>query len=85
LEPTCCAILTARFLFTPERIMQKLVLRRALQQEIRRHDLNYFIHEPPSIAQGGTGVFVPGCPEHAYLALLQPQQKDAIVSISTVR
>ncbi len=34
----------------------------ALQQEIRRHNFNYFIHEPPSIAQGGKGVVVPGCP-----------------------
>jgi len=33
-------------------------LLRALQQEIRRHDFNYFVHEPPSIAQG----VVPGCP-----------------------
>src|SRR6266481_5860024 len=42
--------------------MQKSVLLRALQQEIRRHDFNYFVHEPPSIAQGGEGVVVPGCP-----------------------
>ena len=42
--------------------MQKSVLLRALQQEIRRHDFNYFIDEPPSIAQGGKGVVVPGCP-----------------------
>jgi hypothetical protein len=38
------------------------VLLRAIQQEIRRHDFNYFIHEPPAIAQGGKGVVVPGCP-----------------------
>jgi hypothetical protein len=37
-------------------------LPRALQQEIRQHDFNYFVHEPPSIAQGGKGVVVPGCP-----------------------
>src|SRR6267143_7246649 len=42
--------------------MKKSVLLRALQQEIRRHDFNYFIDEPPSIAQGGKGVVVPGCP-----------------------
>ncbi len=42
--------------------MKKSVLIRALQQEIRRHDFNYFIDEPPSIAQGGKGVVVPGCP-----------------------
>jgi hypothetical protein len=42
--------------------MEKSALLRALQQEIRRHAFNYFIHEPPSIAQGGRGVVVPGCP-----------------------
>ena len=42
--------------------VQKSVLLRALQQEIHRHDFNYFIREPPSIAQGGRGVVVPGCP-----------------------
>ena len=56
------AILTARFLFTLERTMQKSVLLRALQQEIRRHDFNYFVDQPPSVAQGGKGVVVPGCP-----------------------
>jgi len=57
-----CAILTARFLFALERIMQKSVLLRALQQEIRRHDFNYFVDQPPSVAHGGKGVVVPGCP-----------------------
>jgi hypothetical protein len=42
--------------------LHKSDLLRALQQEIRRHDFNYFIDEPPSIAQGGRGVVVPGCP-----------------------
>ena len=42
--------------------MQKSALLRALQQEIRRHDFNYLVHEPPSVAQGGKGVVVPGCP-----------------------
>ena len=32
------------------------------QQEIRRHEFNYFVDQPPSIAQGGRGVTVPGCP-----------------------
>ena len=39
--------------------MQKSVLLRALQQEIRRHDFNYFVDQPPSVAQGGRGVVVP--------------------------
>ncbi len=42
--------------------MQKSVLLRALQQEIRRHNFSCFVDQPPSIAQGGRGVVVPGCP-----------------------
>jgi hypothetical protein len=42
--------------------VKKSVLLRALQQEIRRHDFNYFVDSPPSVAQGGKGVVVPGCP-----------------------
>ncbi len=42
--------------------MKTSVLLRALQQEIRRHDFSYFVDQPPSVAQGGKGVVVPGCP-----------------------
>jgi hypothetical protein len=42
--------------------MLKSDLLRLLQQEIRRHGFDYFIDEPPSMAQGGRGVCVPGCP-----------------------
>jgi hypothetical protein len=42
--------------------VQKSVLLRELQKEIRRHDLSTFVDEPPSVAQGGKGVAVPGCP-----------------------
>jgi hypothetical protein len=42
--------------------VQKSALLRAIQQEIRRHDFNYFVDQPPSIAQGGRGVVVSGCP-----------------------
>jgi len=42
--------------------MQKSILLRALQQEIRRHDFSCFVDQPPSVAQGGKGVVVPGCP-----------------------
>jgi hypothetical protein len=42
--------------------VKKSDLLRALQQEIRRHDFSCFVDEPPSIAQGGKGVVVPGCP-----------------------
>jgi hypothetical protein len=40
--------------------MLKSQLLLLLQQEIRRHDFNYFIEDPPSVAQGGNGVVVPG-------------------------
>lgn len=42
--------------------MKRLELLRALQTEIRRHDFNTFLTEQPSMADGGTGVVVPGCP-----------------------
>jgi hypothetical protein len=32
------------------------------KKEIHRHDLSYFVDEPPSVAQGGKGVVVSGCP-----------------------
>jgi hypothetical protein len=42
--------------------MLKSELLRAIQQEIHRHDFSHFVENPPSIAQGGKGVVVPGCP-----------------------
>jgi len=42
--------------------VQKSVLLVAIQKEIHRHDLSYFVDEPPSVAQGGKGVVVAGCP-----------------------
>jgi hypothetical protein len=42
--------------------MNKQELLRALQVEIRRHGFDTFVDEPPSVAQGGRGVVVPGCP-----------------------
>jgi hypothetical protein len=41
--------------------VQKSVLLHELQKEIQRHDLSTFVDEPPSAAQGGKGVTVPGC------------------------
>jgi hypothetical protein len=32
------------------------------QAELRRHSFDTFVDEPPSVAQGGKGVVVPGCP-----------------------
>jgi hypothetical protein len=42
--------------------MKKSELLRALQTEIRRHSFDTFVENPPSVAQGGKGVVVPGCP-----------------------
>lgn len=42
--------------------MKKSELLRALQKEILRHDFDCFVENPPSMAQGGRGVVVPGCP-----------------------
>jgi hypothetical protein len=42
--------------------MLKSELLRAIQQEIQRHDFSHFVENPPSVAQGGKGVVVPGCP-----------------------
>jgi len=40
----------------------KTALLKALQTEIKRHDFDTFIDNPPSMAQGGKGVCVSGCP-----------------------
>jgi hypothetical protein len=42
--------------------VQKSRLLQAIQKEIQRHDLSYFVDEPPSVAEGGRGVVVSGCP-----------------------
>jgi hypothetical protein len=42
--------------------MKKSELLHQLQAEIRRHTFDTFVDEPPSVAQGGKGVLVPGCP-----------------------
>ncbi|MGA8677430.1 MAG: hypothetical protein WB621_19625 [Candidatus Acidiferrales bacterium] len=34
---------------------------RAAQAEIRRHQWDTFVDDPPSVAQGGNGVVVTGC------------------------
>jgi hypothetical protein len=34
----------------------------SLQTEIRRYDFSTFLTEEPSMANGGPGVVVPGCP-----------------------
>jgi len=42
--------------------MQKSALLAAIQQEIHRHDFSHFVDDPPSVAQGGKGIVVSGCP-----------------------
>jgi len=42
--------------------VQKSALLAAIQKEIQRHDLSYFVSDLPSVAQGGRGVVVAGCP-----------------------
>jgi hypothetical protein len=42
--------------------MQKSALLAALQREIYRHDFGTYVDNPPTIAQGGRGIVVAGCP-----------------------
>ena len=42
--------------------MKRSALLAALHTELRRHDFSTFLTEQPSMAQGGDGVVVPGCP-----------------------
>jgi len=42
--------------------MDARTLLREIQQEIQRHTLDTFVDQPPSVAQGGRGVVVTGCP-----------------------
>ena len=41
--------------------MRKSELIAAIQKEILRHDFGTYVENPPSVAQGGGGVVVPGC------------------------
>jgi len=41
--------------------MNKSELLHTLQVEIRPHDFDTFVDNPPSVAQGGRGVVVPDC------------------------
>jgi hypothetical protein len=34
----------------------------AIQAELQKHTWDTFVNHPPSIAKGGNGVVVPGCP-----------------------
>src|SRR5260221_722452 len=57
------AIISSSFLppdFYPRSTMSSIFA--SAQRELKRHHLEHFVDNPPSIAQGGTGVVVPGCP-----------------------
>ena len=60
--------------------MQKSALLAAIQAEINRHDFSHFIDEPPSIAQGGKGVVVPGCPACTQHINTMPQFLDHLAN-----
>ncbi len=64
--------------------MLKSELLAALQQEIRRHDFSTFVDAPPSVAQGGNGLVVPGCPQckkrlNTHSQFLDQLANDALV------
>ena len=56
--------------------MLKSELLRAIQHEIYLHDFSHFVDEPPSIAQGGRGVVVSGCPACKKKFFTMPQFLD---------
>ena len=59
---SCRLVLPSSSANRRELSVKKSELLRALQQEIRRHDFSCFVDQPPSVAQGGKGVVVAGCP-----------------------
>jgi hypothetical protein len=40
----------------------KIRIFQSAKSELMRHSWDTFVHEPPSVAQGGDGVVIPGCP-----------------------
>ena len=42
--------------------MNKAKILAAAKHELLSHSLSTFVHDPPSIAEGGSGVVVTGCP-----------------------
>jgi hypothetical protein len=66
--------------------VQKSALLAAIQKEIHRHDLSYFVSHPPSVAQGGRGVVVAGCPAcrkriHTMTQFLDHLTQDAMPAL----
>ena len=60
--------------------MKKTELLWALQVEIKKHDFSHFVDEPPSVAQGGRGVVVSGCPACKKRINTMPQFLDHITN-----
>ena len=56
--------------------MTKSELYAALRNEIHRHDFSTYVDDPPSIAQGGRGVVVAGCPTCKKRISTMPQFLD---------
>jgi hypothetical protein len=43
--------------------MDRAAIVSVVKDEFRKHTGDTFVDEPPSVAQGGRGVVVPGCPQ----------------------
>jgi hypothetical protein len=43
-------------------MMDRQGILRVAREEMRKHFFDTFVDEPPSIAQGGRGVVISGCP-----------------------
>jgi hypothetical protein len=50
----------------------------ALRTELHQHDFSHFVDDPPSIAQGGKSVVVPGCPACKKRINAMPQFLDRL-------
>ena len=58
----------------------------ATQREIQSHDFTHFVDEPPSVAEGGKGVVVPGRPKcrvriHTMSQFLDHLSNDAMPAL----
>jgi hypothetical protein len=42
--------------------MYKAKILQAAKAELMRHSWDTFVNDPPSVAEGGSGVVIPGCP-----------------------
>ena len=57
-------------------IQTKREILQAAKTEIMRHRWDTFVDDPPSIAQGGGGVIVSGCPDLTCPGRRVPAQRD---------